>query len=109
MVFVPEFSVLEEDCWLGPHVVLTNARLPQSKRAKETLQGVTIRKGAKIGANSTLLPGIVIGEGAFVGAGAVVTRDVPAGRVVMGNPAQDVKAVSELRYPDDRRTVVYER
>ena len=95
--FVPEYSVLEDDCWLGPRVVLTNARFPKSRRAKDTLEGVRICRLAKIGANATLLPGVVIGEGALVGAGAVVTRDVPPGTVVVGNPARPLSHVSELR------------
>lgn len=95
-VFVPEFSVLEDDCWLGPNVVVTNARYPRSRNVKETLRGATIKRGAKIGANATLLPGIVIGENALVGAGAVVTRDVPDGAVVAGNPARAIKRVEEI-------------
>ena len=95
-VFVPEFSVLEDDCWFGPNVVVTNARYPRSKHVKEQLRGATIQRGAKIGANATLLPGIVIGVNALVGAGAVVTRDVPAGAVVIGNPARVVKQIEEI-------------
>jgi len=95
-VFVPEFSVLEDNCWLGPHVVVTNARYPRSRNVKEQLRGATIRRGAKIGANATLLPGIVIGAHALVGAGAVVTRDVPEGAVVVGNPARVVKRVADI-------------
>jgi acetyltransferase-like isoleucine patch superfamily enzyme len=95
-VFVPEFSVLEDDCWLGPNVVVTNARYPRSRNVKEQLRGATIKRGAKIGANATLLPGIVVGENALVGAGAVVTRDVPEGAVVVGNPARVVKRVEEI-------------
>ena len=95
--FVPEYSILEDDCWLGPRVVITNARFPASRRAKDTLQGVRICRFAKVGANATLLPGVVIGRGALVGAGAVVTRDVPADTVVVGNPARPVGRVSELQ------------
>jgi acetyltransferase-like isoleucine patch superfamily enzyme len=95
-VFVPEFSVLEDDCWLGPNVVVTNARYPRSKNVQEQLRGATIRRGAKIGAHATLLPGIVVGENALVGAGAVVTRDVPPGAVVIGNPARAVKRIEEI-------------
>ena len=95
--FVPEYSVLEDDCWLGPRVVLTNARFPRSRRAKDTLEGVRICRLAKIGANATLLPGVVIGEGALVGAGAVVTRDVAPDTVVVGNPARPLCRASELR------------
>jgi len=96
-VFVPEFSVLEDDCWLGPNVVVTNALYPRSKSVKENLQGATIKRGAKIGANATLLPGIVIGENALVGAGAVVVDNVPAGAVVVGNPARAIKNISEIK------------
>ncbi len=95
-VFVPEFSILEEGCWLGPNVVVTNARYPRSRNVKEQLRGATIRRGAKIGANATLLPGVSIGENALVGAGAVVVNDVPAGAVVAGNPARVVKRVEEI-------------
>ncbi|HEX7593457.1 MAG TPA: acyltransferase [Anaerolineae bacterium] len=95
-VFVPEFSILEDDCWLGPNVVVTNARYPRSKNVKEQLRGATIKRGAKIGANATLLPGVVIGANALVGAGAVVTRDVPAGAVVIGNPARVIKNIEEI-------------
>jgi acetyltransferase-like isoleucine patch superfamily enzyme len=96
--FVPEFSVLEEGSWIGPNVVLTNAKYPLSPRAKDELQGPIIRKGAKIGANSTILPGVVVGEDALVGAGSVVVRDVPPGAVVVGNPARVVGHVSSLPY-----------
>ena len=70
-VFVPEFSILEEGCWLGPHVVVTNARYPLSRDVKKNLKGAWIKRGGKIGANATLLPGVTIGENALVGAGAV--------------------------------------
>jgi acetyltransferase-like isoleucine patch superfamily enzyme len=97
-VFIPEYSVLEEGCWIGPHVVLTNAKYPLSPGAKEHLIGPIIRTGAKIGANATLLPGVVVGENALVGAGAVVTHDVPADAVVVGNPARVIRQTSEPRY-----------
>ena len=95
-VFVPEFSILEDGCWIGPNVVITNAKYPQSPRVKEQLVGACIESGAKIGANATLLPGVRIGSNALVGAGAVVTRDVPAGAVVAGNPAVIIKYVTDL-------------
>ena len=97
-VFVPEYCILEEGCWLGPNVVLTNAKYPLSPGVKDQLRGAVIRKRAKIGANATLLPGVVIGEDALVGAGAVVVSDVPAGAVVVGNPARVIRQISELPY-----------
>lgn len=96
--FVPEFSVLEDGCWIGPNVVLTNAKYPVSPGVKESLVGPIIRTGAKIGANATILPGVVVGEHALVGAGAVVTRDVEPGAVVVGNPARVIGHISALPY-----------
>ena len=97
-VFIPEYSILEEDSWLGPNVVLTNARYPLSPDAKKNLIGPTIKKGAKIGANSTILPGVIIGENALVGAGSVVTKHVLPGAVVAGNPARIISQISYLPY-----------
>jgi acetyltransferase-like isoleucine patch superfamily enzyme len=97
-VFIPEFSVLEEGCWIGPNVVFTNAKYPLSPGVKDSLVGPVIKKGAKIGANSTILPGVVVGENALVGAGSVVAKDVPAGAVVVGNPARVIRSISELPY-----------
>jgi acetyltransferase-like isoleucine patch superfamily enzyme len=97
--FIPEYSVLEEGCWIGPNVVFTNALHPLCPKAKQCLKGPTIRRGAKIGANATLLPDVTVGENALVGAGSVVVEDVPAGAVVAGNPARAIKQVSELDCP----------
>jgi acetyltransferase-like isoleucine patch superfamily enzyme len=97
-VFVPEYSLLEEECWLGPNVVLTNARYPLSPGAKKSLKGPIIRRQAKIGANVTILPGVEIGENALVGAGSVVVRNVPPGAVVAGNPAKIIKNIKDLPY-----------
>ena len=100
-VFVPEYSTLEDDAWIGPRVVLTNARYPKSPRAKQELKGPKIEKNARIGANATVLPGIVIGEDSLVGAGAVVSRNVNAGEVVAGNPAQRINLVLNLPYEEE--------
>jgi acetyltransferase-like isoleucine patch superfamily enzyme len=97
-VFIPEYSILEDGAWIGPNVVLTNAKYPLSPGVKENLKGPIIKKNAKIGANATILPGVVIGENALVGAGAVVVHDVPDGAVVVGNPARIIKKISELPY-----------
>jgi acetyltransferase-like isoleucine patch superfamily enzyme len=97
-VFVPEYSILEEGAWLGPNVVLTNAKYPVSPGVKESLKGPIIKKWAKIGANSTILPGVVIGENALIGAGTVVCHDVPDGAVVVGNPGRVINHISKLPY-----------
>jgi len=96
-VFIPEFTILEDGCWLGPNVVITNAKYPKSPNAKKELKGAYIKKQAIIGANSTLLPGITIGEQAFIGAGSVVTRDVPDKCVVAGNPAKIIKDITDIK------------
>lgn len=94
--FIPEYSVLEDGCWIGPNAVLTNAKYPASPTAKANLKAPIIRRGAIVGANVTILPGVVIGAGALIGAGSVVTKDVPAGAVIAGNPAQWVRDVADL-------------
>ncbi len=104
--FIPEYCELHEGCWVGPNVVLTNARFPGAPKSKESLRGPTICKDAKVGANSTILPGVKIGRNALVGAGSVVTRDVPDGKVAAGNPAKIVGDVYKLRYPTGEK--VYE-
>jgi acetyltransferase-like isoleucine patch superfamily enzyme len=95
-VFIPEYSILEDGAWVGPGVVFTNAMYPLSPDAKRTLKGPHILSGAKIGANATLLPGVIVGRNALVGAGAVVVRDIPDGKVVVGNPARVIRDVTDL-------------
>jgi acetyltransferase-like isoleucine patch superfamily enzyme len=93
-VYVAQFTTIEDDVFLAPGVMIANDRHPI---CSECMVGPTIKRGARIGINSTLLPGVVIGEGALVGAAAVVTKDVPPGVVVAGNPARimgDVEALN---------------
>jgi UDP-2-acetamido-3-amino-2,3-dideoxy-glucuronate N-acetyltransferase len=95
--------VLENDVFVGPNATFTNDAFPRSRQ--EFLQSRTIvRSGASIGANATLLPGIEIGAGAMVGAGAVVTRSVPPGTIVVGNPARVVGSVAERNERDAATT-----
>ena len=88
--FVPEFSVLDAGAWLGPGVIVTNARYPNRRDTKANLEGVHIGAGATIGAGVVLLPGVSVGAGALIGAGAVVVRDVAPHSRLVGNPARSL-------------------
>jgi UDP-2-acetamido-3-amino-2,3-dideoxy-glucuronate N-acetyltransferase len=81
---------LEDDVFVGPNVTFTNDLQPRSRNAEARLLPTLVRKGASIGANATILPGITVGAGAMVGAGAVVTKDVAPGVTVVGNPARAI-------------------
>ncbi|MEY3852026.1 MAG: dTDP-3-amino-3,6-dideoxy-D-galactose N-acetyltransferase and dTDP-6-deoxy-D-hex-4-ulose isomerase [Verrucomicrobiota bacterium] len=82
---------LEDDVFVGPNATFTNDRYPRSRNSGFDMLKTLVRKGASIGANATILPGITIGAGATVGAGAVVTKDVPDGVTVVGNPARPIR------------------
>jgi UDP-2-acetamido-3-amino-2,3-dideoxy-glucuronate N-acetyltransferase len=82
---------LEDDVCVGPNVTFTNDRHPRSGNTNYKMEVTMVRKGASIGANATILPGVTIGAGATVGAGSVVTKDVPTGVTVVGNPARIIK------------------
>ena len=84
--YIPSGVFIEDNVFIGPHVVFTNDKYPPSngKNWEQTF----VRRGAVIGANATILPGIEIGENAKVGAGSVVTKSVSANVTVCGNPAK---------------------
>lgn len=82
---------LEDDVFVGPNVTFTNDLRPRSRQYLAEYPETTVCRGASIGANATLLPGITIGQHAMVGAGAVVTRSVPPHALVVGNPARIVR------------------
>lgn len=79
---------IEDDVFIGPNVTFTNDLFPRSKIYPSAFAQTIIEKGASIGANATILPGIVIGKNAMIGAGSVVTKSVPPGTIVAGNPAK---------------------
>jgi acetyltransferase-like isoleucine patch superfamily enzyme len=94
--FICEGVTLEDEVFIGHNVTFTNDRFPRSTAADGSLQTeadwkcipTLVKRGASIGSGATLLCGITIGENALVGAGSVVTKDVPPGAVVAGNPAR---------------------
>jgi acetyltransferase-like isoleucine patch superfamily enzyme/dTDP-4-dehydrorhamnose 3,5-epimerase-like enzyme len=79
---------VENNVFIGPNVTFTNDLFPRSKIYPEQFLKTIIKAGASIGANATILPGIIINEGAMIGAGAVVTKSVPPNAIVVGNPAR---------------------
>ena len=79
---------LADDVFIGPNVTFTNDAFPRSRKYPKAFPRTVVEAGASIGANATILPGIVIGRNAMVGAGAVVTRSVPPNAIVTGNPAR---------------------
>ncbi|HEX5839490.1 MAG TPA: WxcM-like domain-containing protein, partial [Anaerolineales bacterium] len=81
---------LEDDVFIGPNATFTNDSFPRSKQYPEKFARTVIRKGASIGANATILPGLTIGQYSMIGAGTVVTKDVPPFAIVVGNPARIV-------------------
>ena len=83
--------VVEDNVFIGPNVTFCNDRHPKSRNKDWKLEPVIIKKGASIGANATILPGVTIGENAMIGAGSVVTKDVPAHKTFIGNPATEKK------------------
>jgi acetyltransferase-like isoleucine patch superfamily enzyme len=87
-VFLWDGTRLEDNVFVGPNATFTNDPMPRSRVYPEAFSGILVKKGASIGANATILPGITIGANAMVGAGAVVTADVPDNAVVVGNPAR---------------------
>lgn len=107
---------VEDDVFIGPNATFTNDAFPRSRVARTPTAPIRLRRGCSIGANATILPGVVVGPGAMIGAGTVVTQDVPANAVVVGNPAriadyagaQDCGNPTSLRNGDAARPIQVE-
>lgn len=82
---------LEDDVFVGANVTFTNDRYPRSRNEKWEMEKTVVRRGASIGAGTVVLCGIEIGENSMIGAGSVVTKNVPAGELWVGNPARFVR------------------
>lgn len=95
--YIAQFTTIEDDVFMAPGVTVANDLHPGCPFSGHCMRGPTIKRGAQIGVNVTLLPFITIGEGAVIGSGAVVTQDVPPLAVVVGNPGRVVRQVHELR------------
>jgi len=92
--YITAYSTLEEEVFIAPCVVTTNDNfMGRTERLHELIAGPTIRRRARVGGGAILCPGVEVGEEAFVGAGAVVTRDVPPRKLVVGNPARVLRDV----------------
>jgi acetyltransferase-like isoleucine patch superfamily enzyme len=98
--FICEGVTIEDEVFIGHNVTFINDRVPRATNGNGKLQSeadwkcekTLVKRGASIGSGATLLCGVTVGEHALVGAGSVVTRDVPAGAVVAGNPARIIRS-----------------
>ena len=98
-IYIAQFAILEDEVFIAPGTTFANDRYPVCNH----LEGPQIKHGARIGVNVTLLPGVVVGENAMVGAGSVVTKNVPKGKVVVGNPARVIATTDEI---DQKRKIL---
>lgn len=84
---------IEDNVFVGPNVTFANDKYPRSKQYPQEFQKTTIKKGASIGAAAVILGGVTIGENAMIGAGSVVTKDIPANELWVGNPARFIRKI----------------
>ena len=94
--YITAMSLIEDYCFVAPEVTFTNDNfVGRTEERFKHFRGVTMRRGARIGANATVLPGITLGEDCLVAAGAVVTRDVAPRMIALGTPAREIRSVPE--------------
>jgi acetyltransferase-like isoleucine patch superfamily enzyme len=95
-VYLTAYMTIEDRCFIAPCVQTTNDNfMGRTEKRHKLMKGATIRRGARVGGGVVLCPGIEIGEEAFIAAGAVVTKDAPARKVLMGVPARVVRDVND--------------
>ena len=100
-VYVAQFTVLEDDVFLAPGVIIGNDMHPGCKFSKKCLKGPVVKKGAQVGINATILPRVIIGKHVLIGAASVVTQDIPDYSMAFGNPARVHGDVREIRCKTD--------
>lgn len=102
-VYITAYSELEDHVFIAPGVVTSNDNYAARLKGKDcTFKGVTVKRGGRIGAQATILPGKVINEDAFAAAGSVVTKDIPAKNINCGNPAKYFRDVPEDQLIDNQ-------
>lgn len=92
-VYLWDGIIIEDNVFIGPNVTFTNDKYPRSKMYPAEFQKTIIKKGVSIGANTTVLGGIVLGENAMIGAGSIVTKDIPSGELWIGSPAKFIRNI----------------
>lgn len=102
-VYIWDGVTIENNVFIGPCVTFTNDKFPRSKQYPKEFLKTKIEKGASLGANCTILPGITIGQNAMVGAGAVVTHSVPANAIVVGNPANIIGYIDTPEIKENKK------
>lgn len=97
--YIAQYTTIEDDVFMAPGVIVANDLHPGTPDAVECMKGPTLKKGAQIGCNVTLLPHVTVGEYSLIGAGSVVSRDIPPYSIAYGNPARVMKKVTDMRCP----------
>ena len=106
--YIAQYTIIEDNAFIGPGTIIANDKYPGSELSRvDKLDAPTIKKGAQIGVNVTVLPGVTIGERAVVGGGSVVTKDVPKETVVYGNPAKVVCSIYDVK--DSQGKPIYKK
>jgi acetyltransferase-like isoleucine patch superfamily enzyme len=106
-VYLGQFTTVEDDVFMAPGVTCANDMHPGCPDSSACMRGHTIKKGAQIGINCTILPRVVIGEHSVIGAGSVVTKNIPAGKVAYGNPAKVAGNIGDLTCSSGMRDKPY--
>ncbi len=106
-IYIAQFTVIEDGVFLAPGVKIANDYHPGCPESRECMRGPVLKRGCRIGVNTTILPYLIIGEETLIGSGSVVTKDIPAGVVAYGNPARVIGSIKDLRCKTGRREAPY--